>query len=183
MSGPLAGIDPTLRTRVEAIIADLSKSGFDLRPIQGLRDPWTQARYWRQSRTTAQINAAIASLRKKKAGYLADVLESVGPQNGPAITKALPGFSWHQWGEAVDFAWYVDGVYQGGTPTPGDDRNGYVRLGKAATAAGLVHGGTAWGWDWPHVQLSRRSSPLAVHTHDVIAARIKERWGTQPPAV
>ena len=41
----------------------------------------------------------------QKANFLASVLDGVGPQHGPHVTNALPGLSWHQWGEAVDCFW------------------------------------------------------------------------------
>ena len=32
----------------------------------------------------------------------------VGPQKGDPVTNAIPGLSWHQWGEAVDCFWVVN---------------------------------------------------------------------------
>lgn len=80
-----------------------------MRPNAGLRDPFEQAKLWRQSRSIEEILAAIDELRSVGAPFLAHCLESVGPQHGDPVTNAPPGYSWHQWGEAVDCFWLLGG--------------------------------------------------------------------------
>lgn len=100
---------PELRPLVTQLLDKCAARNVRMVPNQTLRSPAQQAKYWRQSRSLVEINQAIAMLRAAGASYLADVLESVGPQSGDEVTKVLPGNSWHQWGEAIDCFWEVDG--------------------------------------------------------------------------
>ena len=87
---------------LSAAIRAVRMRGYVLRPFGTRRDPWTQARLWRQSRTKAQVRHGLILLRDSSAPFLAGVLEEVGPQYGRWATNALPGLSWHQWLEACD---------------------------------------------------------------------------------
>jgi hypothetical protein len=71
-------------------------------PYCSLRTPIQQAKYWRQSRGSKEIKFAIDMLNSEGAFFLAKTLKDVGPQYGRNVTSALPGLSWHQWGEALD---------------------------------------------------------------------------------
>jgi len=74
----------------------------EMRPYCFIRDPWTQAKLWRQSRTKIEIDRMINKLKQENARFLAEILDSVGPQSGRWATNCVPGSSWHQWGKAVD---------------------------------------------------------------------------------
>ncbi|GAK49224.1 hypothetical protein U14_00443 [Candidatus Moduliflexus flocculans] len=57
--------------------------------------------------------------------------QSVGPQYGDPVTNALPGCSWHQWNEAVDLFWVIDGKAEWSSKKKimlqdGSSVNGYV---------------------------------------------------------
>lgn len=140
----------------------------------GWRSPWAQARVWRQSRTTEQVRSEAAMLASRGAPWLSDVLLSVGPQAGALgrhVTRALPGASWHQWGEALDVAAMIDG-----RPTWATER--YQRLGEVA----LLHDVTWGGWwgrpDLPHFQRRREGSPLAAgYEWSEVDARMRALWG------
>lgn len=129
-------------------------------PSQSVRTPEQQARYWRQSRSVVEINQAIAMLRSSGAAYLAEVLESVGPQHGDEVTKVLPGNSWHQWGEAVDCFWEVNGAAVWSTTKKVNGLNGYQVYAQEAKALGLT-AGLLWPRfkDAPHVQLRADDNP------------------------
>lgn len=98
----LNALDPEFKTAVKLVLARCETRGFIFRPFYTLRSPWKQARLWRQSRPTAEIQTAIQKLKQEGAPFLAHVLKAVGPQVGRWATNALPGQSWHQWGLAVD---------------------------------------------------------------------------------
>jgi hypothetical protein len=80
-----------------------------MRPYDTLRSPFEQAKLWRQSRSTQQINAQIAEFTNAGADFLAHCLKSVGPQSGKPVTYAPPGLSWRQWGKSMDAFWLVNG--------------------------------------------------------------------------
>lgn len=93
---------PEFREKVETVLAELQAAGFELRPYCTIRDPFEQAIEWRKGVTSQQIAAACANLRSVGAPRIAKCIESVGAQRGRKVTNAMPGFSWHQFGEAVD---------------------------------------------------------------------------------
>lgn len=120
------------------------------------RDPWTQARLWRGSRTHHEITQRVARMRAVGASWLAGVLEGVGPQNGPWVTNAVPGYSWHQWGEGVDY--YVP--KPDGSPEWDGQARGYLVLGEEAARLGLTAGVFWPRRDAGHVQFRRGSIRL-----------------------
>lgn len=95
-------LDPKFKTDIKLVLARSEADGYVFRPFFTLRSVWKQARLWRQSRPTAEIQRAIQKLKQERAPFLAHVLKSVGPQMGRWATNALPGQSWHQWGFAID---------------------------------------------------------------------------------
>jgi hypothetical protein len=116
-------------------------------------------------------------LRAEGANFLAHCLESVGPQHRDPVTNALPGFSWHQWGEAVDCFWLLDGRAEWSTTRKVNGENAYRVYAHEATTLGLTAGGL---WprfkDWPHVQLRSASSPSSLGV-DKIDQAMQERFG------
>lgn len=179
MAVTLDGTDPGFRHQVEILLAECLKSGVEMRPYAALRKPQDQAKLWRQSRSIEQIEAQVKGLRAADAPYLADVLEEVGPQHGPHVTNALPGLSWHQWGEAVDCFWALNGQAEWSTSKLVNGLNGYRFYADRAKAQGLTAGGF---WprlkDWAHVQLRPESSPLtAGMILSEIDAEMRQRFG------
>lgn len=162
-------LDPGFRADVERLIAALAAQGYAFRLSTTLRTPWQQARLWRGSRSRAVISARIVDLRSSGAGYLADVLEAVGPQSGPPVTNAIPGLSWHQWGEAADLV-----LVERGAAVWDPGHAGYHALAITAETIGL-HSGRSFG-DPPHVQ-ARRTEPTALPL-DEVADEMRERFGT-----
>jgi hypothetical protein len=151
----LDGLDEGFRATVEAVLDECRCHGVEMRVYEAVRDPWTQARYWRRSRTTEQIQARAVWLRDQGAFHLAQILEDVGPQHGRWATNALPGFSWHQWGTAVDAFWVVDGAANWSTSEGGED-NGY----RVWRRVGLRHGlHIATESDWVHLQQHHAGRP------------------------
>jgi hypothetical protein len=155
-----------------------NKEGIEMHPNEGLRDPFKQASYWRQSRPTSEIVAKIDELKAQGANFLARCIDSVGPQQGPPITNAIPGLSWHQWGEALDCFWLIDGHAEWSTTRLVNGKNGFHVYANLASGTGLVAGGL-WPTlkDWPHVQLNAASSPLDKYTLQEIDEVMRNRFG------
>ncbi len=169
-------LDGLFAEKLKTALQDCAQKGIVMVPYQGIRDPWEQARLWRRSRSTAEVTAAIARLEAEDAPFLSSVLREVGPQKtGTNVTNALPGFSWHQWGEAVDSFWSIDGKAEW------DDLTGYKVYAEAGEAAGLTAGGRWTSQDWPHLQLRPEGSPSKALTVQEIDAAMRRRFGR--PAV
>lgn len=166
------------RGSVETLISNCRLRGVEMRPHSAVRPPLEQARLWRQSRAREEIAAKITSLRTDGADFLAFCIESAGPQHGDHVTNSPPGFSWHQWGEAVDCFWVVDGKAEWSTVKKINGLNGYQVFADEAEALGLTAGGH-WARfkDWPHAQLRVAGSPTKVMTIQDIDAEMRARFG------
>jgi hypothetical protein len=160
MSRDLNTLIPEFRTDVEAVLDACEQSGYSMRPFYTLRTPFEQGKLWRQSRSSQQVREKIAELKSKGAIFLAHCIDSVGPQNGRHVTNAIPGFSWHQWGEAVDCFWLLDGKAEWSVRKKVNGVNGYVNYAEKAKLAGLTAGGLWSSFkDWPHLQKRKESNP------------------------
>ena len=178
MAADLSLLEGNFRKLVDDLLRACVAAGVQMRPNQGLRDPYVQARLWRQSRSIEEIAAAIDKLKQSNAPFLAECLESVGPQHGSLVTNALPGLSWHQWGEALDCFWVVDAKAEWSTTRKVNGTNGYRVYAEKASAIGLTAGGY---WpklkDWGHVQLRAAATPLATMSLIQIDQAMSERFG------
>jgi peptidoglycan L-alanyl-D-glutamate endopeptidase CwlK len=177
MSRDLGALLVPFREKVEELLLACDDSGYTMRPYFTLRDPFEQARLWRQSRSSEEIGKRLAWLRKNGGGFIADCIESVGPQFGPPVTNAVPGLSWHQWGEAVDCFWLLDGHAQWSTRKKVGGINGYHHYASRAEELGLIAGGH---WhslkDWPHIQHRAESSPARLYTLEEIDREMQQRF-------
>ena len=171
---------PAFRAQVNQLLINCRTRGIEMRPYQTLRDPFEQARLWRQSRAREEIARKIAQFRAAEAEFLAFCLESVGPQFGDPVTNAAPGLSWHQWGEAVDCVWIVNGAAEWSAQRRVDGLNGFRVYAEEAQLLGLTPGGL---WtrlkDWPHVQPRAAANPLGEFTLAQISATMQERFGQE----
>jgi hypothetical protein len=141
------------------LLANCEQKGAPMRPFYTLRGPGVQARLWCQSRSAVQIQAQAAALRKAGAPWLASLLDVKFSMSGPAVTNALPGLSWHQWGEAVDcFAVGVTGA------AIWDPKHSSYRIyAEEAKNLGLEAGGLWTRFpDAVHVQWRKAPSPLSA---------------------
>lgn len=154
------------------LLDNCKNEGHELRPFFTLRDPWQQARLWRQSRTREQVLEAHLRLDRKGAPWLAQVLLDAGPAHGPWVTNALPGQSWHNYGEAVDCFVVVNGsaVWDANHP-------GYIAYARLAKEAGLTAGRYWKGATDPvHVQFRQQSSPLHIMSWPEVDQAMKEMF-------
>lgn len=121
------GVHPFLQKKVDILIKDARAKGIDLRVVQGFRSMETQLKYYQKGRT----------------------------KKGAKITNAPPGFSYHNYGFAVDVCEYKNGK-------PYWKSKHWSEIGALGKSHGLV-----WGGDWtrlvdrPHFQLS--ISDILVH--------------------
>jgi len=178
MAANLDLLVPELREGGRRLIARCAARGVQMRPNVGLRDPFEQARLWRQSRSIEQITAKLGELRAQRADFLAHCIESVGPQHGRPVTNAIPGYSWHQWGEAFDCFWLLNGQAEWSTTKLVGGLNGYKVYAEEAQELGLTAGGHWPSFkDWPHVQLRPESSPGTTLSVVEIDAAMQAAFG------
>jgi hypothetical protein len=179
MSVNLDTLVPQFKAKVLQLLDNCKTAGIIMQPNYAIRTPLEQAKLWRQSRTATIISAEVLNLRQQGADFLADCIENAGPQNGGHVTNAIPGLSWHQWGEALDCVWLVNGIENWSTTQLIDGKNGYHVYADEAKALGLTPGGL-WPTfkDWPHVQLRAANSPSEVMTTQEINSTMKQRFGT-----
>jgi hypothetical protein len=119
----------------------------------------------------------ISRLKDSGALFLAFCIEDVGPQDGPHVTNAIPGYSLHQWGEALDCVWIVNGAREFSVSKKVNGKNGYRVYAEEAANLGLTAGGF---WpdfpDWAHVQL-HPGTPDSKFTLLEIDAEMRRRFG------
>lgn len=164
----LASLTPECRALTQKVIADCAAAGLEFRPYFGARDPVTQAKLWRQSRSSATISAQMATLRGDGAPFLAQCILAAGPQNGPPVTGAIPGLSWHQYGQACDLVLVRNGVFDW------DDAAAYAKFGGIVAAAK-----GKWGGDFgdnDHLQLFADEPLTHFKTMQAIDAEMKRLW-------
>jgi peptidoglycan L-alanyl-D-glutamate endopeptidase CwlK len=178
MPADLTLLVPEFRQKVETLLVNCKNRGIEMRPSDTVRSPFEQAKIWRQSRTSEEIRKKIAELRNNNAPFLAHCLESVGPQKGDPVTNAIPGLSWHQWGEAVDCFWVVNNKAVWDLTTVVNGMNGFMVYANEAKRLGL-DAGLFWSSikDSPHVQLRKASNPAKIFSLEQIDETMQERFG------
>jgi peptidoglycan LD-endopeptidase CwlK len=153
------------RPLVKKLLDNCQNRGVIMIPFQTMRSPFLQAQYWRQSRNVAEVNKVIQQLKQKKANFLVSCIERAPETQGPKITNALPGFSWHQWGEAIDCYWQVNGSPEWDCDRMVDGINGYHIYAEESLKLKLTPG---FYWDSikdaAHVQKSEAASPLSLYS-------------------
>ena len=162
------------------LFEDCAVNATPMVPFYTVRDPRSQAKLWRQSRSGLEIHTGLDWLRGAGGLWLATVIESVGPQFGRWATNAVPGNSWHQWAEGLDSYAVVRGriswdTVPGQVGGPGD---AYYRFyADRAVELGLTPLGPAIG-DWVHVQARPESAPSRVMSWPEIDAEMRRRFGS-----
>ncbi|WP_088330687.1 M15 family metallopeptidase [Lacimicrobium sp. SS2-24] len=168
-SRDLNDLVPAAKHNAEKVIqACKQATDFDLLIYCTLRTLEEQARLYRQSRSRAEINHKIAKYQQRGFGFLADILEAVGPCYGPHVTNAAPGESWHNYGEAWDAVPLI-----GGKPAWNylQAKMYWDAYGEAVRQVGMN-----WAGDWtdfreyPHAQLRHGSNPLKLLAPDALKA-------------
>jgi len=157
--------------------------GVEVVPYCTIRDPLQQAREWRSTRSSSTVKRKITELKNKNAPFLAKCIKFVGPQSANGrrghVTNAIPGFSWHQWGEAVDSYWEIQpGVAAWSAHKKyGFEFNAYREMERIAEEMGMRGLGSELG-DWPHVQFRAEGSPKTAGVSIVeMDSEMEARYG------
>lgn len=160
----LSFLSDEFKPLAENLIWQCKQNGVMMTPMETLRSPFLQATYWCQSRSEEEIQNTIKRLLENEAPFLAACLSNAERRSGPRITNALPGYSWHQWGEAMDCFWEVNGKACWDMAMLLDGINGYYVYATEAKMLGLEAG---YFWvnikDGVHVQLRSAGSPFDLY--------------------
>lgn len=158
----LEDLIPEFRTKVQRLLDICSDAGYKFIPYSTLRGPGYQAGLYRQGRTQAQINATVASLRRQNAPFIADLLLAfpAAPKE-KLVTKALPGQSWHQYGEAVD-CYFEDPKTK---KANWNNTKAYKFYSDTARSLGLMPGADFKTFpEYNHVQFRKENPPGVLST-------------------
>jgi len=172
MSRDLNLLTTEFKMDIEEVLISCKLKGIDIVPFYTIRSPESQAKLYRQSRSWREISNTIEMLSVNNAKYLSYILYSVGPQYGKGeVTKAYPGLSWHQFGEAVDcFVLYDEKAIWD------DNHPYYAKYALIAKSIGLEAG---FYWDSfkdaCHIQ-KRKGSPLDYYSLKEIDKLIEEKF-------
>lgn len=173
MASELSLLIPDFRKKlVEALTASRNR-GFRVEPIATLVSPIEQAGLWKQGRSAIDAELKGLWFDNAKARYLATALRQGIVKATNVVTEDLPGFSWHQWGEAISVVW-VDG--QGKLNLSPNylehpqRLNGYKVFVEECEKMGLVAGPT-----FNSVQL-RAGNVTDHYTVDQINAEMQKRY-------
>jgi peptidoglycan L-alanyl-D-glutamate endopeptidase CwlK len=162
-----------LQQNAEQVLNYCEQQGVDLLIYCTYRSPQEQARLYRQSRTSAQVQKKIDSLRNRGFAELADILSQVGPQQGKLgahVTFAGPGESWHNFRRAFDAVPLIGGKAMW------EKRHPHWQI----YGAGARNAGLEWAGDWkkfkeyPHTQLASGGNPLKVLRPDEVKAMVQQ---------
>ncbi len=153
------------------LLENCRQQGIIMVPYEKLRTPAVQANYWKTARSAADIQEARKRLLQQNCQFLLDCIDKGTPmQRNQQLTNALPGCSWHQWGEAMDCYWLYNGQKIWDLSyLDADNRNGYKVYAEEARKLGLEAG---YFWeriqDGVHIQLRKEASPLVSYTLKMI---------------
>ena len=159
-------LTPEVQAKAEQVIDVCNQVGVDLLIYCTLRPLEEQARLYRQSRPWRTIKSKILKFKEKGYGFLAEILDDVGPCSGRHVTNAGPGESWHNYAQAWDGVPLI-----GGKPAWN-----YLHAREQWDAYGecIRQVGMQWAGDWtrfkeyPHAQLHSGGNPLKLHEPDEI---------------
>ena len=158
-SRELALLDPAFLPKVQQLLALCDKRGVKMGVHCTLIGPRREAELYAVSRTWGQVNQVVGLMRSAGAPRLAALFEPSMCQGQAWRSSALPGRSWHSWGQAVDcHVFSPTGKAVWGSPTePAADqqraRAGYETYAAAALELGLTAGHSWAARDSVHVQL------------------------------
>lgn len=165
-SRKLSDLTIATREKAETVIQKCSDIGVDILIYCTLRSVEEQSKLYRQSRSWSEIKDKILALNNRGFVTLANILDNVGPCNGPAVTNAGPGESFHAYGLAFDGVPLISGKAAWSYSSAKEHWDAFAEAGRLA--------GLEVGADWttfrdrPHMQLGRGSNPLKMYSPDQI---------------
>lgn len=173
----ISELEPEFGEKITIILNNCKRLGVTFALRNGNRNTFTQAVYWRRSRSSEEIAEKIKMLQNEQADFLAYCLFIIGEQQGPYVTDALPGLSWHQYGLAVDCAWIVDSKVCWDNENLYNGINGYEILATEAKKLGICSGHEWKDFkDSGHLQANFYASPLDIYTLKHIDQLMKEKY-------
>ena len=117
-------VHPKLADKIRTLADMLLQENITIRVTQGLRTWGEQSVLYAQGRTSP----------------------------GKVITDAKPGYSWHNYGLAIDVAPFDDGI-----PDWNSSHPAWTRIIDVGQSLGMVAGATFRTFpDWPHLQMTGR---------------------------
>lgn len=166
---------PQMQGAAHRVLELCNEKGVNLLIYCTLRRIEEQAILFRKTRTRWAIEQKIQKLSSRGFSFLADVLEGVGPQDGPLgrhVTCAGPGESWHNYGRAFDAVPIVNGKAAWDVNTYAQAWEIYA---NASESAGLHWAGR---WirfkEYPHSQLPEGSNPIKIYGPQTIREMLSE---------
>jgi peptidoglycan LD-endopeptidase CwlK len=138
---------PEFRAKVADLLAACQKRGVKMVPYTTLIGPAWEAELYCRSRQWWQVQPVAETIRAGGAPKLAALLKPELCKGGAWASNALPGRSWHSWGEAVDC--FVEGP----KATALWVSPGYAVYAEEARKLGLTAGHYWQMKDSVHVQL------------------------------
>lgn len=135
-------LNPEFVPLLQQLISNMEGKGHTVNAYYGFRSLDSQAKIYRRSRSTVQINMLLDELKKNGATYAASVMESVGPQPTGSWGTDTYLYSQHLIGEACDM--FIDGDMKGGDV--------YNTLASEAIKLGLTPGRNFTHQDSGHIQ-------------------------------
>lgn len=173
----LSTLESEFAEKITIILNNCEQLGATFVLRSGNRNTFTQAVYWRRSRSNEEIDEKIKMLQNEQADFLAYCLYSVGEQQGPYVTDALPGLSWHQYGLAVDCAWILDSKVCWDNENLYNGINGYEILAEEAKKTGICSGHEWKDFrDSGHLQANFYTSPLAIYSLEKIDELMQAKY-------
>jgi len=161
------------REKADRVMEVCSQVGFELLIYCTERSLEEQAKLYRQSRSWAEIKQKIRTLKDRGFGFVAEILDAVGPCTGPHVTNAGPGESWHNYGEAWDAVPLLNGKPAWNYLNARAEWDAY---GECVRQVGMQ-----WAGDWttfreyPHAQLRTGGNPLKQFSPDEIQEILNTR--------
>ena len=160
------------------LLTNCRERGITMVPYDTMRTPYLQAHYWKRGKTKEALDEAMRLLKSNNAFFLMHCLEEATTRRTELVTHALPGCSWHQWGEAMDCYWLNEGEPVWDLNICNNKGlNGYRVYAEEAGKLGL-HAGFYWTHlvDAVHVQLRSEPSPLDLYTLTEIDQVMKDTF-------
>jgi peptidoglycan LD-endopeptidase CwlK len=170
-SRDIASLLPTTQALAHQFLANCARHNVEILVYCTLRDCWEQARLYRESHSSVDVEAKALQYHTDGFGFLAEILVQVGPQpTGAWKTNAGPGESWHQYGEAFDAVPILNGRCLW-------DTTNHTDIWREVRMAG-IEAGLTWGGDWPqqdnlHWQTRLSGNPLRMWTPDQVQRRLQ----------
>ncbi len=139
----LSGVQPEFLVKIHNLHLECESNGLKILTYCGVRTVNEQNKIYRQSRSTNFILTKASNLEITLGYRFGEALLRIGPQkNGPRVTNAAGGQSWHNYGYAADSVPIVNGKLIWDTKHP-RNMELWQLFGKCVREVGLY-----WAGDW-----------------------------------